>query len=232
EDTKQEQERRGDAENERQGDEETGRQGDNGDLRVSVSPRLRVDPPPPSGFPLEPERWPRLLADARRLLGRPRHLSVHPGGIVITPGPIENYVPLQRAAKGVVITQFEKDAVEQIGLVKIDLLGNRALSTVSEARRRLDSVSRENVSRSPERLDEATLKLLQQGDTIGVNQLESPAMRHLLIQMRPRNMHDVIQALALIRPGAASIGGKEKFIRRRRGLEPVQSLHPSLEPLL
>jgi DNA-directed DNA polymerase III PolC len=217
--------------NERQGDAETGRQGDSSDLRVSLSPCLRVSPPPP-GFPLEPERWPRLLADARRLLGRPRHLSVHPGGIVITPGPIENYVPLQRAAKGIVITQFEKDAVEKIGLVKIDLLGNRALSTVSEARRRLDPVSREIVSRSTERLDEATLKLLQQGDTIGVNQLESPAMRHLLIQMRPRNMHDVIQALALIRPGAASIGAKDKFIRRRRDLEPVQHLHPSLEPLL
>ena len=116
--------------------------------------------------------------------------------------------------------------------MKIDLLGNRALSTVSEARRRLDPVSREIVSRSTEQLDEATLSLLQQGDTLGVNQLESPAMRHLLIQMRPRDMHDVIQALALIRPGAASIGAKEKFIRRRRGLEPVRHLHPSLEPLL
>jgi DNA-directed DNA polymerase III PolC len=191
-----------------------------------------LSPSPPRSFPLEPARWPRLLADARRLLGRPRHLSVHPGGIVITPEPIENYVPLQRAAKGVVITQFEKDAVEQIGLVKIDLLGNRALSTVSEARRRLDPVSREIVSRSTERLDKATLKLLQQGNTLGVNQLESPAMRHLLIQMQPRDMHDVIQALALVRPGAASVGGKETFIRRRRGLEPVQHLHPSLEPLL
>jgi DNA-directed DNA polymerase III PolC len=196
------------------------------------SPPSFPSPSPPPGFPLEPERWPRLLADARRLLGRPRHLSVHPGGIVITPGPIENYVPLQRAAKGVVITQFEKDAIEQIGLVKIDLLGNRALSTVSESLRRLDPVSRDIVSRSTEHDDEPTLKLLQQGDTVGVNQLESPAMRHLLIQMRPRNMHDVIQALALIRPGAASIGAKEKFIRRRREVEPVVHLHPSLEPLL
>jgi len=203
---------------------------------LSSTSGLRGLTPPGSGappsFPLEPARWPRLLADARRLLGRPRHLSVHPGGIVITPDPIENYVPLQRAAKGVVITQFEKDAVEQIGLVKIDLLGNRALSTVSEALRRLDPVSRDIVSRATDRDDEATLKLLQAGDTLGVNQLESPAMRHLLIQMRTRNMHDVIQALALIRPGAASIGAKEKFIRRRRGVEPVRHLHPSLAPLL
>src|SRR5207245_700826 len=78
----------------------------------------------PPGFPLEAERWPRIQTDARLLLGRPHHLSIHPGGVVITPRPIENYVPLQRAAKGVVITQFEKDAAEHIGLVKIDLLGN------------------------------------------------------------------------------------------------------------
>jgi DNA-directed DNA polymerase III PolC len=235
-------ERHGDAETRGHGDQKAGEEAqtndegnDGGDAslsrHVSASPRLGVDLPPP-GFPLEPERWPRLLADARRLLGRPRHLSVHPGGIVITPGPIENYVPLQRAAKGVVITQFEKDAVEQIGLVKIDLLGNRALSTVSEALRRLDPASRDIVSHAPDHDDEATLKLLQQGDTLGVNQLESPAMRHLLIQMKPTNMHDVIQALALIRPGAASIGAKEKFIRRRRGIEPVKHLHLSLEPLL
>src|SRR5205823_2817285 len=91
--------------------------------------------PPPSAFPLEPQRWGRLLADARRLLGRPHHLSLHPGGIVITPRPVEDYVPLQWAAKGLVMTQFDKDGVERIGLVKIDLLGNRALSTVDEARR-------------------------------------------------------------------------------------------------
>src|SRR5439155_20711586 len=88
----------------------------------------------PRTFPLEPERWSRLLADARRLLGRPMHLSLHPGGIVITPMPIDNYVPVQWAAKGVVMTQLDKDGVEAVGLVKIDLLGNRALSAVDEAK--------------------------------------------------------------------------------------------------
>src|SRR5207248_11629312 len=77
-----------------------------------------------------------------------------------------------------------------------------------------------------------TLALLQRGDTLGVNQLESPAMRHLLIQMQPQGLDDVIQALAMIRPGAASVGMKECFIRRRRGLEPVRCAHPSLELLL
>src|SRR5262249_29780610 len=87
---------------------------------------------PPANFPLEAERWPLILRDARRLLGRPHHLSVHPGGVVITPRPTEEYVPVQRAAKGVLITQFEKDAAEATGLVKIDLLGNGARANVDE----------------------------------------------------------------------------------------------------
>jgi len=195
----------------------------------------------PKSFPLEPERWPRILEDARRLLGRPHHLSVHPGGVVLTPEPVENYAPLQRAPKGVVITQFEKDAAEHVGLVKIDLLGNRALSAVTEARRLAQNLSDE-LSPLPctqgrgvlpaDEDDPQTVELLQRGNTLGVNQLESPAMRHLLTQMQPRGLVDVIQALALIRPGAATIGCKELFVRRRRGVEPVQFEHPSLEPVL
>jgi DNA-directed DNA polymerase III PolC len=180
----------------------------------------------PAAFPLEPQRWPRIVADARRLLGRPHHLSIHPGGVVLTPAPIEDYVPLQIAPKGVVITQFEKDAVEQVGLVKIDLLGNRALATVDEARRHAGVMAA-----GPDG-DPATLALLQGGDTLGVNQLESPAMRHLLIQVRPRGLEDVVQALALLRPGAAGVGVKESFIRRRHGLEAPRVAHPRLAAVL
>ena len=197
----------------------------------------------PSAFPLEPPRWPRLVADARRLLGRPHHLSLHPGGVVLTPGPIEDHVPLEMAAKGVVMTQFEKDAVEATGLVKIDLLGNRALSVVDEARAHIAPASgregdvslpaggRGYVSDIPDSDDE-TLDLLRRGDTLGITQLESPAMRHLLIQMRPNDIEDVIQTLALVRPGAASIGVKESFIRRRHRLEPRRALHPRLASVL
>ena len=154
------------------------------------------------------------MGDARRLLGRPHHLSLHPGGVVITPGPIEDYVPLEWAAKGVVVTQFEKDAIERVGLVKIDLLGNRALATVDEAKRwaavnsppplrgRVGVGGRRSFTPHPTlprkgggsmREMKRRCELLQRGDTMGVNQLESPAMRHLLIQMRPRNVEDVVQ---------------------------------------
>jgi DNA-directed DNA polymerase III PolC len=212
---------------------------------------------PPPGFLLEPEHWPRILADAQRLLGRPHHLSIHPGGVVITPEPIEGYAPLQMAAKGVVITQFEKDAIERVGLVKIDLLGNRALATVDEALALLhkepprpppprNALLRSSASlRSaapraacgcvvpaiPAPDDPATVALVRTGDTLGVNQLESPAVRHLLIQMCAESLEDVIRALALVRPGAAAPGMKELYVRRRRGLEPIV-VYPPLEPLL
>jgi DNA-directed DNA polymerase III PolC len=184
----------------------------------------------PPRFPLEPQRWPRIVADARLLRDRPHHLSIHPGGVIITPDPIENYVPLQRAPKGVIIAQFEKDAVEAAGLVKIDLLGNRALSTVDEALRLALGKAGRHFQAPAE--CPATLDLLRQSDTLGVNQVESPAMRHLLRQIAPRGIADVIQGLALVRPGAASLHEKRCFIHRRRGEEPVSYLHPSLEPVL
>ncbi len=187
------------------------------------------DPPCPRAFPLEPQRWPRMVADARRLLGRPMHPSLHPGGIVITPRPVSDYVPLEWSAKGLLMTQYDKDAIEAIGLVKIDLLGNRALSTVDEAIRHIPSVVPKSVDCHD---DPATVDLLRRGDTVGITQLESPAMRHLLIPMRPRGLDDVIQALALLRPGAASIGMKDTFIRRRNGRERTPAAHPLLERVL
>jgi DNA polymerase-3 subunit alpha/error-prone DNA polymerase len=201
----------------------------------------------PANFPLEAERWPHILRDARRLLGRPHHLSVHPGGVVITPRPTEEYVPVQRAAKGVLITQFEKDAAEATGLVKIDLLGNRALANVDEILGRLVPRITTETQRHREdkrdafsvslclcglENDPAALSVLQHGDTLGINQLESPAMRHLLLQLRPRGIEDVICALALIRPGAGAVGMKGRYVRRRCGGEPVPYQPACLEPVL
>jgi DNA polymerase III alpha subunit len=186
-------------------------------------------PPCPRLFPLEPERWPRMVADARLLLGRPMLTALHPGGIVITPRPVADYAPLQWAAKGVVMMQYDKDAAEALGLVKIDLLGNRALSTVDEAKKHVASPVPPAVECHN---DPATVALLRRGDTVGITQLESPAMRHLLVPMRVRGLDDVIQALALLRPGAASIGMKDLFIRRRNGKETPPPPHPLMELLL
>jgi DNA polymerase III alpha subunit len=174
----------------------------------------------------------RITALSRRLIDLPRHLSVHPGGIVIGREPIDHYVPVQPAVKGVRITHYDKDGIEAAGLVKLDLLGNRSLSTVRYAcdllRRRGEAVDVEALP--PD--DPATVATLCAADTVGCNQLESPAMRHLLRMMQPRHVRDVMKALALIRPGAASIGMKEAFIRRHRGLERAPRGDPQTDALL
>src|SRR4030095_16862237 len=129
-----------------------------------------------------------LLAHARPLAERvdaaPRHLSIHCGGVVIGDRPLTWYAPLERAAKGIVVTQFEMRAIEAVGLVKMDLLGNRALSTIGEcvmlARRRGIEIEVEAIP-DP---DPATARRLASGDTLNAFQLESPGMRNLLRMLK------------------------------------------------
>jgi DNA polymerase-3 subunit alpha/error-prone DNA polymerase len=161
-----------------------------------------------------PDR-PRIEAAARALLDRPRHLSVHPGGIVLGPSGV---APMERAEKGVIVTQYDKDSVEEAGLVKIDLLGNRALSTIRETAEIVLRTTGEALDVEHLPTDPSTVALLEEARTLGCNQLESPAMRSLLRMMRPADGRGLMKALALIRPGAASLGMKEEFIRRERGL--------------
>lgn len=197
---------------------------------AAVIERQEGCPLPPKNFPLEPGRWPRLVADARLLLGQPRHLSLHPGGIVMAAGPMEDHVPLEWSDTGGLMTQFDKDGVERMGLVKIDLLGNRALGALDESGKILRAQG-VNSAVIPED-DPATLDLVRRGDTLGVVQLESPAMRHLLAKLRPRAVDDVVEALALVRPAAAGMGAKERFVRRRRGAEPADTLPELLRRIL
>ncbi len=170
---------------------------------------------------------------ARRIAHLPHVLSVHPGGIVIAPEGITRHAPIQPSAKGVMITQPDKDGVEDLRLVKLDLLGNRNLATVRYACRLVrERTGREVDIEAIAPDDPATVATLQSGDTVGCNQLESPAMRHLLEMTRPADTRDVMRILALIRPGAASIGMKETFVRRCRGIEPVPPAPPQVAGLL
>ncbi len=176
---------------------------------------------------------PEALRLAEALDGAPRHLSIHCGGVVIGDRPLTTYVPLERAAKGIVVTQFEMRAIEAIGLVKMDLLGNRALTTIGECvalvqRHRGLAVDLERLP-DPE---PAAAARIAAGDTLNCFQLESPAMRHLLRMLEARTLDETIAAVALVRPGPAESGMKEAFCRRHRGLEPAAFLHPRLEPVL
>lgn len=182
---------------------------------------------------IEPDTWGELCAMAERIRGFPHNISVHCGGIVIADQPLDTYVPLERAAKGVIIAQFEKDAIEEIGLVKMDFLGNHGLTIRDEAIRFVAERTGEKIAFDdiPDR-DPVTVEMLRSARTLGCCQLESPAMRHLLQMFRAGSVREIMQALALVRPGPASLGVKEKFVRRVRGLEPAELPHPSLAEAL
>ena len=173
-----------------------------------------------------------IVREAYTLVGQPDHLSVHPGGAVITPGPLTDFVPVQWAPKGFLITQFEHGDVEAIGLPKIDLLGIRALTVLSDT---AEAVSRTHPGFRVDEIpldDPATGDILMRGDTIGVFQCESDGAQRTLRKLRAHTVRDLAIANAFFKPGPAMGGMADAFVRRYRGQEPVRYLHPALEPIL
>ncbi|MHC4621756.1 MAG: PHP domain-containing protein, partial [Planctomycetota bacterium] len=169
---------------------------------------------------------------AERIIGFPRHLGVHCGGIVITPSPVRDIAPLEMATKGVIVTQYDKDAAEAVGLIKIDLLGNRALSTVDGAVNIISSKAEGLDVDALSPTDEKTARMLSAGDSLGVFQCESPGMRQLLRGLKVKTKKDVAIALSLIRPGPASGGMKAEFIERHVNHRPFEYLHPKMKEVL
>ena len=174
-----------------------------------------------------------VVRAAYSIVGQPHHLSVHPGGVVITPGPLTGVVPLQWAPKGFLITQFDHHDVEAIGLPKLDLLGIRALTVLAEAESlvRIHHDPAFNLADIP--FDDArTGDLLSHGETIGVFQCESAGAQRTLRQLRARSVRDLAVANAFFKPGPATGGMARAFVRRYRGEETVRFLHPALAPIL
>jgi DNA polymerase III alpha subunit len=161
-----------------------------------------------------------------RLIGRFRHLSVHPGALVFAEPRIDSYSALERAPKGVLVTQYDIHSLEQLGIVKIDLLGNRALSAIQEM------TSPPNETRLIPSQDEATLETLRRAETIGCFQIETPPMRAVLRKLPIRSVEDLRNALAIVRPGPGSGEDKASFIRRAHGEESASPPHPRLAGVL
>src|SRR3989440_8935098 len=203
-------------------------------------------------LPIDDEPCKTILQVALRLDATPRHLGIHPCGTVISARPLTRLTPLERATKGIVVTQYDMNAIEALGLIKMDLLGQRGFTTMSLA---LDNVekaktgSNDNTKIAPDGTtpcpkpreidfdaipenDPATCEVIAAGRTMGVFQIESPAMRGLLRTMKARTLEEVAQALALIRPGAAEYGSKELFLKRLRKQEKFTFAHPELETIL
>jgi DNA-directed DNA polymerase III PolC len=187
--------------------------------------QIWFDPPDPPADRLRET----ILRAARSLAGLPHHLSIHCGGVVIAPTPITELVPLQRSAKGLLITQYDMHSIERLGLVKMDLLGVRALTAVADT---VAAIGRAGSPLTVETIpldDRETFALLSQGRTVGCFQLESPGVRALQRRYRPRCLDDVMAVISLFRPAPLRGGLKEVFLRRRAGKEPVTYLMDDLD---
>ena len=177
----------------------------------------------------------QVLADiVRQMEGLPRHLSIHVGGMLITAAPLVEVVPLERATMpDRVVVQWNKDSVEDAGLIKFDLLGLRTLGAIDEA---LTLIRDEwHVDLDLDRLpldDPALYEMLQRADTIGCFQVESRAQAQMLPRLRPTCFEDLIVEIALVRPGPIAGNMVHPYLNRRHGKEPVRYLHPALEQVL
>lgn len=179
-----------------------------------------------------------IFQQAAALLNYPRHLSVHPGGMVIAPGLLNDLVPTHLASKGVVITQFDLETIEKFGLVKIDLLGTRGLSVLGDVAEQVRAWKSAEYRSSLDVLDAipeddpATAEMVREAQTVGCFAIESPGMRATLKEIHAHSPEDIMIALALYRPGPLTGGLKDTFVQRHLGAQPVQHLHPALSTVL
>jgi len=177
----------------------------------------------------------RLLVElCQAIEGCPRHLSIHGGGMLITGAPLVSLVPVERATMpGRVVVQWNKDAVEDAGLVKLDLLGLRTLGMLEEAVRWVQDT--EGVALDLQNLpldDPSVYEMIAEADTVGCFQVESRAQMNMLPRLRPQRFADLVVEVALVRPGPIQGGMVHPYLRRRAGMEPVSYLHPLLEAIL
>jgi error-prone DNA polymerase len=178
--------------------------------------------------------WRQLLELCREIDSFPRHLSIHVGGMIITARPLVEIAPLERATMpGRVVVQFNKDDVEDLGLIKIDLLALRTLSLIYEALEMIQEHKGVRLDLENIPLDDPVIyDMLCRADTIGTFQVESRAQAQTLPRMRPQKFEDIVVEVALIRPGPLQGNMVHPYLRRRAGLEEVTYPHPSLEPAL
>jgi DNA polymerase-3 subunit alpha len=175
----------------------------------------------------------RVVQIAERLEGLSRHAGMHAAGVVIAPRPITDFLPLYRTNKDEITTQFDMNAVEKMGLLKIDFLGLITLDVIDAARAAVRE--REGIDLDLDHLpldDERTFELFRSGRTACVFQFDSGGMRDLLRRARPRVFADLAALNALYRPGALDAGTVEEYVRRRTGTSKVSYPLPELEPIL
>lgn len=219
------------------------------DLVAKAFPRVRA-----AAIPEAIERLPELQGSNLRagqleqlfelcmeIDGFPRHLALHPSGVILSSRDLADRVPMQESYQGFTMLQADKDDVEDLGLVKLDVLGVRMLSAISHAEREIRAGAR--LPETPGEVDpcdlytlrhddEATYELIRRSLTVGCFQIESPGQRELLARFQPNRFEDLIVDISLFRPGPVKSDMVTPFLQRRHGFEAIRYVHPSLEPIL
>ncbi|HEY0931836.1 MAG TPA: DNA polymerase III subunit alpha [Gemmatimonas sp.] len=188
------------------------------------------------------ERYRQLLDFAVKLEGLSRHTGVHAAGVVIAPGPLDEFVPIcTQASKGagsdgderVIVTQYDMTALEKAGMLKMDFLGLTTLTVITDTLRNIkERLGKDVVLEERGFTDEETYRVLRAGRTGGVFQFESPLATDVLKRMRCDRFDDLVASNALLRPGPLDAGMHNVYIRRKRGEEPTVYALPELEPIL
>ncbi len=173
----------------------------------------------------------RVFDLAVQLEGTIRSHGVHAAGVVIAPDDIVKFVPLEKAQKGVITTQYSMGPIEDLGLLKMDFLGLSNLTIIKNTLRIVKRVYGNDIDINTISLDDPkTFKLLQKGDTTGVFQLESSGMKRYLKELKPTVFEDIVAMVALYRPGPMQ--WIDDFIARKHGQKKIEYLHPAMEPAL
>ena len=210
--------------------------------KLIPAPKQGFDYPLTESIKMEPRLQDLLRSDPRvknlmdhalRLEGLTRHASTHAAGVVLSNLPLVDHLPLFVDKEGGIVTQFDMGSVEKIGLVKFDFLGLKTLTLIHDCLKLIETTRGLKVDL--ERLpldDKKTYRLLCNGNTTGVFQLESTGIREMTVKIRPNCFEDLVAILALYRPGPLDSGMAEEYIKRKHGKEKIKYLHPLSEPIL
>ncbi len=200
------------------------------ELGITIDKALDMNPAL-KRMTLEDPQVARLIEMSRRLEGLPRHSSMHAAGVVISQKPVEEYVPLAKAADGTIVTQFTMTTLEHLGLLKMDFLGLRTLTVIQNARLMAERSTGKKIDMlSIDYEDPNVYAMISSGKCEGVFQLESEGMKSFMKELRPGSLEDVIAGIALYRPGPMDF--IPNYIKGKKNPEDIHYECPQLKPIL